>query len=311
MFLSIITSSYNSGEGLLSTVRSVLSQEGIAGPEGRKDKNGSPADGELTLEILVQDAGSKDDSVEKLLQDEEAQTAIRNGILKLTVEKDRGVYDGMNRAVSKAEGDYVLFLNCGDVLHDRSVLKNVVDKMEAVCSETTDSDKAEGSGVNGEEGGRPLRIFYGDTYCVNRASVDASPRVIDGFTCFRNIPCHQSCFYDRRLFEKKKYDLNYKIRADYDHFLWCYYAAKAEMIYMDLVIADYEGGGISETKENRKKDRAEHKAITESYMDPKELHRYRRTMALTFAPLRTAMAESRLFSGPYHQIKKLVYARKK
>ncbi|MBR1440774.1 MAG: hypothetical protein IJ589_06075, partial [Lachnospiraceae bacterium] len=160
---------------------------------------------------------------------------------------------------------------------------------------------------------RPFRIFYGDTYCVNRASVDASPRVIDGFTCFRNIPCHQSCFYDRRLFDAKKYDLKYKIRADYDHFLWCYYEAKAEMIYVDLVIADYEGGGISEskTKENKKRDREEHKAITETYMDPKDLHRYRRTMALTFAPLRTAMAESRLFSGFYHQIKKLVYGRKK
>ncbi len=298
MFLSIITSSYNSGEGLLSTVKSVLSQEGIGGGAGNDATDG------ITLEILVQDAGSNDDSVEKLLQDEEAQAAIRDGILKLAVEKDRGVYDGMNRALSRAEGDYVLFLNCGDVLHDRSVLRKVKAEIDAVCGTSAD-------GIETDK--RPLSIFYGDTYCVNRASVDASPRVIDGFTCFRNIPCHQSCFYDRRLFEKKKYDLTYKIRADYDHFLWCFYEAKAEMIYMDLVIADYEGGGISESKakESRAKDKAEHKAITETYMDPKELHRYRRTMALTFAPLRTAMAESRLFSGPYHQIKKLVYGRKK
>ncbi len=296
MFLSIITSSYNSGDGLLSTVRSVLSQEGIAG---------------ITLEILVQDAGSKDDSVEKLLQDDEVQTAIRDGILKLTVEKDQGVYDGMNRAVSKAEGDYVLFLNCGDLLHDRKVLKNAAAQIETVRAEDAAGKTSEEPQKGSDRGARPLRIFYGDTYCVNRASVDPSPRNIDGFTCFRNIPCHQSCFYDRRLFDEKKYDLKYKIRADYDHFLWCYYKAKAEMIYMDLVIADYEGGGISETRENKKRDRAEHKAITETYMDRGELHRYRRTMALTLAPFRTAMAESRLFSGPYHQLKKLVYGRKK
>jgi glycosyltransferase involved in cell wall biosynthesis len=291
MFLSIITSSYNSGEGLLSTVKSVLSQERIAG-----------AAGVIAFEILVQDAGSTDNSMEKLLQDPLAQAAISDGILKLKVEKDQGVYDGMNRALSGAKGDYVLFLNCGDILHDKTVLKKVAEEI-AGKKGACDSGETE----------PPLRIFYGDTYCVNRASVDASPRVIDGFTCFRNIPCHQSCFYDRRLFDQKKYDLNYKIRADYDHFLWCYYEAKAEMIYMDLVIADYEGGGISESKakESRAKDKAEHKAITETYMDPKELHRYRRTMALTVAPLRTAMAESRLFSGPYHQIKKLVYGRKK
>ncbi len=289
MFLSIITSSYNSGEGLLSTVKSVLSQERIAG-----------AAGVIAFEILVQDAGSTDNSMEKLLQDPLAQAAISDGILKLKVEKDQGVYDGMNRALSGAKGDYVLFLNCGDILHDKTVLKKVAEEI-AGKKGACDSGETE----------PPLRIFYGDTYCVNRASVDASPRVIDGFTCFRNIPCHQSCFYDRRLFEKKKYDLTYKIRADYDHFLWCFYEAKAEMIYMDLVIADYEGGGISETKENRKKDRAEHKAITETYMDPKDLKRYRRTMALSLAPLRTAMAESRLFSGLYHQVKKLVYGRKK
>ena len=304
MLYSIITSSYNSGEGLLSTVKSVLSQERITGSTGAAGAAVGETEigenGGITLEILVQDAGSTDDSVEKLLQDPLAQAAISDGILKLKVEKDQGVYDGMNRALSGAKGDYVLFLNCGDVLHDKTVLKKVAEEIA----------EKKGAGDSGETE-RPLRIFYGDTYCVNRASVDASPRMIDGFTCFRNIPCHQSCFYDRRLFDQKKYDLNYKIRADYDHFLWCFYEAKAEMIYMDLVIADYEGGGISETKENRKKDRAEHKSITETYMDPKELHRYRRTMALTFAPLRTAMAESRLFSGPYHQIKKLVYGRKK
>ena len=296
MLYSIITSSYNSGEGLLKTVRSVLAQTGLKAASEEQGTEGYAA------EILVQDAGSTDDSVEKLLQEEDVKTAINRGILKLTAERDKGVYDGMNKALERAAGEYVLFLNCGDTFHDTEVLRKVTGFIAAASLEKTEDEAGSGQKM-------PC-IFYGNTYCINRKAVDASPRVVDGFTCYRNIPCHQSCFYDRRLFAEKKYDLQYRIRADYDHFLWCFYKAHADMHYMDLVIADYEGGGISETKENRKRDRQEHKAITEAYIPAKELKKYRRTMMLTLAPLRRVLAESKAFSGIYHGIKKAVYDRR-
>lgn len=82
------------------------------------------------------------------------------------------------------------------------------------------------------------------------------------------------------------------------------------MQYLGLTVSSYEGGGYSETKENLKRSAAEHKEITAKYMKPVELFRYRAVMALTLAPLRTAMAESRHFSAIYQGLASKVYGRK-
>ena len=63
--------------------------------------------------------------------------------------------------------------------------------------------------------------------------------------------------------------------------------------------------------ENRRRDRQEHRQITEHYMKKAELWRYRGAMALTLAPLRRAMAENRVFAGAYHWLKDNLYHRKK
>lgn len=81
------------------------------------------------------------------------------------------------------------------------------------------------------------------------------------------------------------------------------------MVYLDEVIADYEGGGFSETKENKKRSKAEHRHITEKYMKKGELFKYRAIMALTLAPLRTCLAESKHFSSIYHKFTKILYRR--
>ena len=82
------------------------------------------------------------------------------------------------------------------------------------------------------------------------------------------------------------------------------------MQYLGLTVSSYEGGGYSETKENLKRSAAEHKEITAKYMNPGELFRYRAVMALTFAPLRTALAESKHFSAMYQKLMSKVYGRK-
>ena len=78
-------------------------------------------------------------------------------------------------------------------------------------------------------------------------------------------------------------------------------------MHMDFAAASYEGGGYSESKENRKRDRQEHRQITSAYMSKGELFQYRFVMACTLAPLRRAMAESRVFSGVYHGLKRMLY----
>lgn len=261
---SIIVVCLNPGEKLNQTLDSILKQT------------------YPYYEVIVKDGGSKDDAIQHMRIDER---------IRFFLEKDTGIYDAMNQAVSHVEGEYVLFLNCGDVFFDAMVLERVVHLIEQ------------------EGDGSVPAVFYGNTYSEkNDVLIVASPK-ITGFTCYRNIPCHQSCFYATELCKKKPYDLGFRIRADYDHFLWCYYKAKAKMIFMDLTVASYEGGGYSETRENQKRDQVEHHMIIRNYMKRGEWMGYQVIMLLTLAPIRRMIAESEMFSGIYHKIKDKLYRR--
>ncbi len=235
-------------------------------------------------EIIVKDGKSKDGSVDNIKQEFSVESRI-----KVYVEKDKSIYDAMNQALKYVSGDYILFLNCGDTFYNNKVLLQTAEIVK-------ESDK------------KPS-IFYGNTFCEQTNVVVHSAPKITGFTCYRNIPCHQSCFYGAELFANREYETKYRIRADYEHFLWCYYKAHANMIYMDIIIAAYEGGGYSESKENQKRDREEHRLITSEYMSKWELIRYKTIMTLTLAPLRRWIANSKMLSNVYHKIKDALYRR--
>ena len=272
MKFSIITVALNPGEKLEATLDSVLGQS-------CKD-----------AEVGLQDGGSRDGALERWLETHE-QTPERERV-QIISEKDAGIYDAMNRAVERAGGEFLLFLNCGDIFWDDRVLERTLDVLAEEERAGTDMNRL---------------VLYGDTYSPKNGVVIASAPAVTGFTCYRNIPCHQSCFYSRSLFAEKKYDLQYRIRADYDHFLWCFSRARARMRHMGFPVASYEGGGFSESRENRAGDREEHRQITCSYMGRGELFRYRFIMACTLAPLRRVLAESSAFSGAYHRLKELLY----
>ncbi len=275
MKFSIITVCLNPGEKLNATLDSVLRQ--------------SCRD----AEVILKDGGSVDGSVTKWQKEHAADPDA--GRVRVFVEKDTGIYDAMNQAAARAEGEFLLFLNCGDVFPDGKVLERTRKVLEEEQAAGTDMERL---------------VLYGDTCSGKNHVTIASAPAITGFTCYRNIPCHQSCFYSAALCRGKPYDLRYKIRADYDHFLWCFYKAKARMRHMNFPVASYEGGGYSESRENRERDKQEHRRITAAYMGKLELLKYRAVMAVTLAPLRRALAESSAFSGVYHGLKERVYRRR-
>lgn len=287
---SVVVVALNPGEKWRETLRSIFLQ---------KYDN---------FEVLYKDGQSRDGSWEALAEEYGADLRLR-----AVQEKDKSIYDAMNQALDRVRGKYVLFLNCGDIFYDDRVLMRTAETIaaEEALGKAEETEQA-GKAAAREPGGRTGRpaVFYGNTFSVSAGAAVHSAPVITGFTCYRNIPCHQSCFYDAKLFEEKRYDPQYRIRADYDHFLWCYYRGNARMIYMDFVVASYEGGGYSESRENKARDREEHKIITGLYMGRGERLRYRAALALTLAPLRRFMAESKAFSGPYHKMKDLLYRRK-
>lgn len=216
----------------------------------------------------------------------------------IIVAPDKSIYDGMNQAVdamkqklselsqdNKAEASYCMFLNCGDTFYDDNVLKKIMPYL----------------GVSDMPA-----IVYGDQFNIVQKTVISSAPQINDFTLFRNVPCHQVCFYDTRLFLNRAYNPEYTVRADYEHFLYCYYRENAKCTHIDEIVCNYEGGGYSETKENRKKSAKQHKDITNIYM-PKQARKYRAVMICTLQPLRTKLAESPVFSKGYNALKSKIY----
>ena len=96
MKFSIVIVSYNAGNKLNETIRSVLAQTYD------------------DYEIIVKDGCSNDGSIENI---------VSSGKLRVFVSKDRGIYDAMNQAMEYVTGEYILFLNCGDKLYSESVLE--------------------------------------------------------------------------------------------------------------------------------------------------------------------------------------------
>ena len=129
MTFSIIVVCYNAGEKLEKTIASIRRQT------------------EDDYEIIVQDGLSADGSVERL-------SAAAD--LRLFRERDEGIYDAMNRAVSHAAGKYLFFLNCGDYFADEEVLAKV--KREIAGNSGMDARRTEhgkrehGNGVTDSRG---------------------------------------------------------------------------------------------------------------------------------------------------------------
>ncbi len=235
------------------------------------------------FEVVIKDGGSTDGSLNELPKDNR---------IRLYTTQDTGIYDAMNQGVSYATGEYLIFMNCGDSFYDSDVLTRIAEVIAVY-----------------KPGDRLL--LYGDIFNDKTQSMIVPSPKIDGFTCYRNVPCHQSCIYAASLCKEKPYEPKYRIRADYEHFLWCFYRGHAKTVYLGTVVAHYEGGGFSETRENLKLSRKEHKEITAKYMSKRELFCYRMILLLTLQPIRTKMAESKSFSNFYHKVTGAIYGKRK
>ncbi len=309
-FFSIIIVCLNPGDKLADTLKSIENQtfhnfEVII-------KDGLSEDGSLSYAYNLKSVWEKeqDCSFGKANAGESAEAGKGNGgnIRNLTVicRKDAGIYDAMNQAAEEAKGKYVYFLNCGDELASETVLEEMAEF------------------ISGREG-----IFYGDIRERQTRQRVASNPNIDAFACYRNVPCHQACFYSRKLLLAHPFETKYKVRADYEQFLWCFFEKRkcaqesrredsrdadsgsgTDFFYNNMIIADYEGGGFSETGENRRLSAKEHREITGKYMSAGQLFKFRLIMLLTLSHLRTYLAGNERTAGIYNRVKGLLYRRK-
>lgn len=100
--ISIITVVYNSAALIERTIKSVLGQS------------------YANIEYVIIDGASTDATLSIVKQ-------YQTKIAVLVSEKDKGIYDAMNKGLAAATGDYVLFLNAGDELYNTTTIANVFD----------------------------------------------------------------------------------------------------------------------------------------------------------------------------------------
>jgi len=140
-------------------------------------------------------------------------------------EKDQGVYDAMNKAIQLAKGEWILFLNSGDIFYD----ENVID---VVFSNYID---------NGES------MIYGDTIYYNpktgeRQKVIAR-RVNNEKESFMPS-CHQSIFTRANELKEHPFDLRYKVIAD-SNFYYELDKRNGKAKYTGTIISIYDSTGLS------------------------------------------------------------------
>lgn len=179
----------------------------------------------VDFEIIIMDGGSTDRTLE-LINQFAADFGER---LVVRSEKDAGVYDAMNKAIRLARGEWLYFLGADDHLHAPEVLQTVADFLR----QHPESD-----------------LVYGDVLLRSNACRYAGEFNLHRLLHEKNI-CHQAIFYRRTIFEKiGRYNLQYRIWADWDLNIRCFHHPESVVCYLDLVIADYNDlGGISRVED--------------------------------------------------------------
>ena len=225
MKLSVLVVSLNAGEALLKTVNSILEQQNAE------------------FEIIVKDGGSKDGSIERLPKNER---------IRVIVSEDSGIYDAMNQAAQYADGEYALYLNCGDLFYSESVLAEITQAIAADRAFTATP-----------------AIYYGDCYTVNRDYILRYPDVFDDYVCYTKVLCHQATAYPIELIKRRQFAAGYKMAADYEYYVYAYKNGY-RMVHMPVVVARYEGNGASETTANRRLALTERKRAIKTHFTNKD-----------------------------------------
>lgn len=201
--ISIITVVYNNVRDIAYTIESVLGQS------------------YPYVEYIVVDGASTDGTMEVVGN-------YSDRISKIVSEKDKGIYDAMNKGLRMATGDYVLFLNSGDELYGSTTLACVVEQ------------------------GKGADIIYGETKLVDEQRQIIGDRrhkvpIHFDWKSFRYgmSICHQAIYVRRSIADP--YDTQYQLSADID---WVIRAAKKAKSTQNVhaFVAKYLVGGTTQKR---------------------------------------------------------------
>lgn len=209
MKISVITVTFNSGATVRNTIESVLKQN------------------YNDYEYLVIDGGSKDNTVD-IIKEYEPNFG---GRMKWISEKDKGMYDGINKGIRMATGDVVGIINSDDFYHRTDVF-DIINKSF--------------------EENKGIQAIYGDVRFVHPDNLEKTVRY---YSCkhwkpwrfrFGFMPAHPTFFTYKENFEKYGYyQYDYHIAADYELLIRHLYTNKVPAKYVPLDFMKMRTGGRS------------------------------------------------------------------
>lgn len=207
MKVSIITATYNSEKTLEYCMNSVLSQT------------------YAEIEYIIIDGNSKDNTVNLI-----ASKAKASQNIIWTSEPDKGIYDALNKGIEKATGDIVGFVHSDDYLADDDCISKIVKAFKD-------------HRVDGVYGNLHYVSFENpDVVIRNWVSQMFHPKLLKhGW-----MPAHPTLFLKRAVYETHgKFNLNYKIAADYDFILRIFNKSTYTFHYLPNTIVKMRVGGAS------------------------------------------------------------------
>lgn len=221
MKVSIITITYNSAETVEDTIRSVASQT------------------YPSVEYVMVDGLSKDATLD--IAKKYAST-----ISKLISEKDKGIYDAMNKGVALASGDIIGILNSDDFYADENVIKDIVEVFEKTGADAVYADLLY---VHRDNTSKVVRRWEAGPYKAGQ--------FLKGW-----MPPHPTFFVKKSIYDKwGAYNLSLRSAADYELMLRFIHKHHISVAYLPRVITHMRTGGQSNvTLRNRIKANMEDRA---------------------------------------------------
>ncbi len=213
--VTVATVCYNSEDSIEKTITSVLEQ---TYPE---------------MEYLIIDGASNDSTIDIIKRYEEEPG------LRYLSEADDGLYDAMNKAADLATGDYIIYMNSGDVFAGKNVISDISSSLDGI------NELVYGNVIRIKKEGRILEK-YGSRYTPMFLLLQG------------RMMCHQSIFTRCDIMRYYRFDTQFSITADYD-FLMRMVHDKRKLKYVDVnvsVVDNVEGisSTISNMDEMRRQD---------------------------------------------------------
>lgn len=207
--ISVVTVVYNGADSIRQTMESCINQS------------------YSKIEYIVIDGSSTDTTVEIISE-------FKNKIAYFISEPDQGIYDAMNKAIAVANGQWIIFMNSGDLFFDKYILSKVAQN---IVEEKLIAD-----------------VIYGNTvYKFKNNMLDVFPMPLESIER-EMIFCHQSTFVRTELIKLQQFDLKYNLAADYNMF-YQFYKQKRTFKHIDLFVSIFnqeEGSTLSNFKQSTK-----------------------------------------------------------